>query len=73
MADLIEVDSTETMRREAAADRLRTIADQLSKQNRIEFAREGITYTAKVPDTVEVTVEIELGDDGNELEIEIKW
>ena len=73
MADLIDVDTTETLKREAAADRLRAIADQLSKQNRVEFRREGITYTAKVPDSVELTVEIELGDDGNELEIEIKW
>lgn len=73
MADLIDVDTTETMRREAAADKLRAIADQLSKQNRIEFQRDGLKYTAKVPDSVEVTVEIELGDDGNELEIEIKW
>jgi amphi-Trp domain-containing protein len=73
MGELIEVDTTETMRREAAADRLRAIADQLSKQNRVEFSREGITYTAKVPDSIEMTVEIELGDEGNELEIEIKW
>jgi hypothetical protein len=29
--------------------------------------------SAKVPDEVTLKVEIELGEDGNELEVEITW
>ncbi len=48
--ELIEVSEERTMRREEAAARLREIADQLARHNQIEFTREGIRYTAKVPD-----------------------
>ncbi len=70
--DLLEVTESATMSREAAAARLRAIADQLARHNQIEFVREGIRYTAKVPAEVELSVEIELGED-NEIEIEITW
>ena len=70
--ELLEVTEKETMSREAAAARLRELADQLSRHNQVEFVREGIRYTAKVPSQVELTVEIELGDE-NEIEIEIGW
>jgi amphi-Trp domain-containing protein len=73
MADeLLEVTETQTLTREEAAARLRALADQLSRHNQVEFTREGVRYTAKVPNRVELTVEIELGEE-SEIEIEISW
>ncbi len=70
--ELFEIEESSRQRREAAADRLREIADQLSRHNALRFRRDGVPYTVKVPDEVEFSVEIEIGDD-NELEIEIRW
>ena len=61
------------MKREAAAERLRQLADQLSRKNEIEIEREGMRYTVKVPNEVTFKYEVELGDDGSEIEVEIKW
>lgn len=73
MADeLLEVTEKQTLTREAAAARLRVLADQLARHNQVEFVREGVRYTAKVPNQVELAVEIELGDE-SEIEIEIRW
>ena len=73
MADeLLEVTESQRMRREDAAARLRELADQLARRNQVEFTRDGLRYTAKVPDEVELTVEIELGEK-NEIEVEITW
>ena len=70
--ELIEVTETQRLRREDAAARLRALADQLARHNQVEFTRDGVRYTAKVPNEVELSVEIELGDE-NEIEIEITW
>lgn len=70
--ELVEVSESQTMSREAAAARLRALADQLSRHNQVEFVREGIRFTAKVPAEVSMSVEIEIGDE-SELEIEISW
>lgn len=73
MADeLLEVTESQRMRREDAAARLRELADQLARRNQVEFTRDGLRYTAKVPDEVELTVEIELGEK-SEIEVEITW
>lgn len=71
--DLIEHEDEQRMSREAAAERLRQIADQLSRHNQIEVELSGIRTTVKVPDEVTVSLEVELGDDGGEIEIEISW
>lgn len=71
--DLIEVTTEEQLRREVVADRLRALADQLSRQNRVTFEREGIRYTVDVPDTVAYSFEIEITDDGGEIEVELSW
>lgn len=63
----------ERMGREAAADRLRALADELSRQNELSFIREGKRFTVAVPDQVTFEVEIERGDEGTELEIELRW
>jgi amphi-Trp domain-containing protein len=70
---LLETETEEQLRREEAAERLRQIADALSRHNQVEFTREGMRYTVKVPDQVEYSLEIEITDDGGELEVEIKW
>lgn len=70
--ELLEVEESVKLRREDAAARLRALADQLSRHNQVEFVRGGIKYSVKVPDEVELSLEIEVGDD-NEIEIELKW
>lgn len=71
--NLIEHETTEELRREAAADRLRDIADQLSRQNSVTFDKDGIKHTVKVPDNVTFELEIEVGDDESEIELTVKW
>ena len=71
--DLIEHENEETMRREAAADKLREIADMLSRHNEIRVDQGGLPITVKVPDEVTFSLEVEVGEDGNEIEIEISW
>ncbi len=71
--ELIEIEETLQLRREEAADRLRAIADQLSRHNDLEFHQGGLKITAKVPDRVEMEIELAITSDGGELEIEISW
>lgn len=69
---LIEHTTSERMSREAAAARLRELADQLARHNEVSFLRDGREITVAVPDQVEFTFEVELGEE-NELEVEITW
>lgn len=72
--DLIEHEDEATMSREAAAERLRQIADQLSRHNEIAVNLAGLRTKVKVPDQVTVSVEVELDEDGSgEIEVEISW
>jgi amphi-Trp domain-containing protein len=71
--ELIEIEESATLTREAAAGRLRAIADQLSRHNELAWDQGGLKMSAKVPDEVELSVEIEIKDDGGELEVEITW
>jgi amphi-Trp domain-containing protein len=71
--DLFDIDETQHLRREEAAARLHALADALARNNSVEFQRSGRRITVKVPDEVQLKVEVELGDDGNELEIELTW
>lgn len=74
MADLVEIKQQERLSREQAAERLRTLADQLARHNHVEFERGGVTVRARIPDEVDLEVELELSDDGSgELEIELSW
>src|SRR5690606_20024782 len=70
---LIEHVTEERLQREAAAGRLRDLADQLARHNQVAFVRDGIRYTVDVPDEVTFTLEIEVGEDGSEVEVELKW
>ena len=69
--DLFDIDETQHLRREEAAARLHALADSLARNNEVEFARGNGRITVRVPD--EVDLKIEVGDDGNELEIELTW
>ncbi len=71
--DLFEIDETRLLRREDAAARLHSLADALARNNTVEFERGGRRITVRVPDEVNLKIEVELGDDGNELEIELTW
>ena len=70
---LIEHNSEERLGREAAAQRLRDLADELSRQNEVSFVREGVRHTVAVPDEVTYSLEIEVDEDGSEIEVELKW
>ena len=69
---LLEHSSEERMRREDAAQRLRELADELSRQNEVSFLRDGVRFTVAVPDEVTLAVEVEVGEE-NEIELEIRW
>lgn len=70
--DLFAIDDVSRMRREEAAARLHALADSLARNNAIEFERGGQRITVRVPDEVEMKIEVELGDE-NELEVELTW
>lgn len=71
--DLLEIGETRHLRREEAAARLRALADALARNNAVEFDREGRRITVRVPDEVDLKIEVELADDESELEIELTW
>lgn len=71
--DLIEHTSDERLRREEAADRLRALADQLSRHNEVSFERDGLRFKVRVPDEVSFSLEVEVGDEESEIEVELKW
>jgi amphi-Trp domain-containing protein len=45
----------------------------LARNNEVEFERDGGRITVHVPDEVNLKIEVELGDDEKELEIELTW
>ena len=71
--ELIEHTTQERLRREEAAKRLHMLADELTRQNELSFVREGLRFTVGVPDDVVFSLEVEVGDDESEIEIELKW
>ena len=71
--DLLELSEDLELSREAAAQKLRELADMLSKQNKVTFEQDGLTHVIKVPGEVSYSIEIEVGDDGGEIEVEITW
>ncbi len=70
---LIEHTSEERLGREEAAQRLRELADELARQNEVSFVHEGVRHTVAVPKEVTYSLEIEVGEEGSEIEIELKW
>lgn len=70
--ELIEHEKQERLSREDAAQRLRELADALSRHNEVAFVRGGVRHTVKVPAEVTVKVEVEVGEE-SEIEVEISW
>lgn len=71
--ELLEIENERRLRREEAAAQLRALADSLSRHNEVAFRRDGLDYRVAVPDQVTMSVEIEIGDDSSEIEVEISW
>ncbi len=69
----LDIEDKHQLSREEAATWLRNLADSLARHNSIEFKRQGLPYVVKVADEVELEIELEVGDDGASLEIEINW
>jgi amphi-Trp domain-containing protein len=69
----LEHEIEERLSREEAAERLRQLADELSRQNEVSFLRSGNRFTVAVPDEVTFKFEIEVGEGGSEIEIELEW
>ena len=69
----IEHATEERLRREEAAKRLHQLADELTRQNELSFVRDGKQFTVKVPDEVTFTLEVEIGADESEIEVELAW
>ena len=71
--ELLEVEQKERLGREEVAARLRKLADMLARHDDIEFERGGMRFVVHVPDEVHLKLELELGTDERELEIELTW
>ena len=71
--DLMEITEKARMSREEAAGRLHALADALARNNEVEFDRGGLRFKVHVPDEVNFKLEIEIGDDERELEVELTW
>jgi amphi-Trp domain-containing protein len=71
--ELMELKEEETVSREEAAARLRSIADELASGNDIVLQRGNIRFVARVPDEVSLKLEFEVDDDGSEFEVELTW
>ena len=71
--DIFEVEQKERLSREEVAARLHDLADMLARHNDIEFDRGGMRFTVRVPDEIELKLELEVGSDKRELEIELTW
>ena len=71
--DIFEVEQKERLSREEVAARLRNLADMLARHNDLQFERGGMRFTVPVPDQLELKVELEVGSDKRELEIELTW
>ena len=70
--ELIEATFETVLSREEAAARLRQLADQLARHNQVEFMRDGLRFSVRVPDQVTLKLELEVGEE-SEIEIELKW
>jgi amphi-Trp domain-containing protein len=71
--ELMELKERETLSREAAAARLRSIANELASGNDIVIQKDNLRFVAKVPDEVNLKIEFEVSDDETEFEIELTW
>ena len=73
MSELLELEIEYSMSREQAANKLRELADSLSRHNQVQFLNLGKRVSIDVADTVSLELEYELEDGDSEIEIKISW
>jgi len=71
--NLLEIAEKQRLRREEVATRLHALADALASNNEVAFERGDLNFTVHVPDEVDFKLEIEIGDEEREIEIELTW
>jgi amphi-Trp domain-containing protein len=71
--ELLEIEQKQRLGREEVAARLHKLADMLARHNDIEFERGGMRFVVHVPDELHLKLELELGTEERELEIELTW
>jgi amphi-Trp domain-containing protein len=72
--DIFEVEQKDTLTRKEVATRLRRLANLLAGEDEeVVFERGGMEFKVNVPETVHLKVELEIGSDERELEIELTW
>lgn len=72
--DIFEVEKKETLTREEIATRLRRLANLLaSEDEEVTFERGGMEFKVNMPEKVHLKVELEIGSEEKELEIELRW
>lgn len=72
--DMFEVEQKDTLTRKEVATRLRRLASLLAGEDEeVVFERGGMEFKVNVPETVNLKVELEIGSEQKELEIELTW
>lgn len=71
--ELLELEEKQRLGREAAAARLRALADALERHNGLSLERAGKRLDIRVPDQVDFEIELEIEADGGSLEVELSW
>lgn len=71
--EILEIEEKQQLQREAAAARLRAIADALERHNGLTLERSGKRIEVRVPDRVELELEVEIEDGGGKIEVELSW
>lgn len=71
---IFEVEQKDTLTRKEVATRLRRLANLLAGEDEeVVFERGGMEFKVNVPETVHLKVELEIGSEEKELEIELTW
>ena len=72
--DIFEVEKKETLTRKEIATRLRRLANLLAGEDEeVTFERGGMEFKVSMPEHVHLKVELEIGSEEKELEIELHW
>ena len=71
--EILDIEERQQLQREAAAARLRAIADALERHNGLTLERGGKRIEVRVPDRVELELEVEVEDGGGKIELELSW
>jgi len=71
--DILEIEEKVSLSREAAAERLRSIADALERHNGLRLQRGAVTVDVRVADHVDFELEVDVENDESSIEIEISW